>query len=314
MVILIRENMKTMCKTQSINCLGSSARKWGLFVFALLSTPVSAHSGTGVDKQPGPSFDCTKVTGGIEKAICDNSELSQLDFDLGKAYKVAKAIDPNIKHEQRLWIKQRNKCKGKKQQACLKKNYLSRTETLQQTVERGIKLPAGWENFHLSRWLKVFNKTCSADWVDETDQHDRLVDRTELNNTSELLALGCSLAAYQDSHLVYLLTKYKDGVYAKQIIFLRPFYKDDWKVALTDKMIGYLKFYEKDQTLRALRSYTGAGTCGYIVSYNISDLYNSEPLKPTEIKAEYDCDKGIVYDNWPNISLPLSLGTNSEKW
>jgi len=162
--------------------------------------------------------------------------------------------------------------------------------------------------------LKIFNKTCSAGWVDETEQHDRLVDRTKLNKTTELLALGCSLAAYQDSHLVYLLTKYKDGVYAKQIIFSRPFYQEGWKVALTEKMVGYLKLYEEDQTLRALRSYTGTGTCGYIVNYNVSDLYQAKPLKPVGLKGENDCEKGIAPEDWPDISLPLPLTTGSNEW
>jgi len=286
------------------------------FVAILFYIPASVFSS---NKQPEMSFNCAEIFGGIAKVICDSRELSQLDSAMVEVYKVAKEINPSIKHEQYLWLKQRNKCSGEKQPACLKKSYLSRARALQLAIERGVKVPDGWENFYLSGWIKVVNKICTTDRFDEVEQHDRLVNRIRLNKTSELLVLGCSFAANQDGHLVYLLARYKEGVYAKQVTFFRPFYHKGWKMMSVEKMNGPVTLYKKDQTFGVLRRYTQKGTCGYSVSYNVSDLYRSEPLeplKPVKLKAEYDCDRGTGYNNWPDITLPLPLSSeiNLKSW
>ncbi len=83
---------------------------------------------------------------------------------------------------------------------------------------------------------------------------------------------------------------------------------------MSDKLTGGITLRENNQVLSVFMHSGGGGTCGYIVNYNVSDLYNSKPLKPVRLKAEYDCDKGIVFDNWPNIPLPLSLGIRQEDW
>ena len=314
MATLIRVNMKTMLKIQSMNYSGFIVRKWGLFVpfvFVLLSASVSAHSDTDADKQPGPSFNCAKVTRGTEKIICDSRELSQLDLDLSKAYKAAKAIDPSIKHEQRLWIKQRNKCKGEKQQACLKKSYRSRTEALQLTIKRGIRIPTGWEHFVQSKWLNILNKEC---YFKGNEEYIRYVNHTKLGDGAELLTVACMLGAYQDSHLVYLLRKYENTLYAKQVTFIRPVYEGEWKVFLTEKIVGNLRFIDSTQTLTTLSRSSGLGTCGYVVSYSVSDLYQAKPLKPVGLKGENDCEKGIAPEDWPDILLPLPLTTGSNEW
>lgn len=59
------------------------------------------------------SFDCAKAASKVEKLICDNAELSQLDEDLSAAYKAAlkdAAHAELIRQSQKQWINKRNTC------------------------------------------------------------------------------------------------------------------------------------------------------------------------------------------------------------
>lgn len=73
------------------------------------------------------SFDCNKATTLVEKAICSEAQLSELDERLTQFYKqgLANADDADVlKFEQKLWLKNvRNKCHGS---ACLKRAYIDR--------------------------------------------------------------------------------------------------------------------------------------------------------------------------------------------
>ncbi len=65
----------------------------------------------------GASFDCTKAKSDVEKAICQDDELSKLDEKLSSFYieildgTFSKEEQENIKQAQRNWIKERNECK-----------------------------------------------------------------------------------------------------------------------------------------------------------------------------------------------------------
>lgn len=90
-------------------------------VFALLVTgsPVLAAS-----------FDCSKASSLVEKAICADSELSELDSALARAYKgalTAAANPAGLKAEQRSWIASRDQCKDA---ACLRSAYQMRVAAL----------------------------------------------------------------------------------------------------------------------------------------------------------------------------------------
>ncbi|MCG3861829.1 DUF1311 domain-containing protein [Psychrobacter sp. Ps5] len=77
------------------------------------------------------SFDCGKASTWIEKTVCSNSELSQLDENMAKKYKAELASADNedysqnhrviTKNAQRQWLKfQRNTCQS---EACLIREY-----------------------------------------------------------------------------------------------------------------------------------------------------------------------------------------------
>jgi uncharacterized protein YecT (DUF1311 family) len=63
----------------------------------------------------GPTFDCAKAQGEVEKLICSDPSLSALDQKLAEVYKAAFAkakdgLDRQLTVDQRGWIKGRNEC------------------------------------------------------------------------------------------------------------------------------------------------------------------------------------------------------------
>ncbi|MEI6705842.1 MAG: lysozyme inhibitor LprI family protein [Methylococcales bacterium] len=76
------------------------------------------------------SFDCQKAKTFIEKAICQNPDLSQLDDELGSLYQLALTDNKNpavFKKQQLGWLKQRDTCQTVD---CVKKSYKQRIATL----------------------------------------------------------------------------------------------------------------------------------------------------------------------------------------
>ncbi len=103
-----------------------------LLLFFLSCLPRETYAGTT------PSYDCTEVKdGSIERLICNDEILAQLDMKLSQIYLAAskKAIDeqpPMLKTEQRGWIKGRNDCwKEQDQYQCIKNSYRYRIAELQ---------------------------------------------------------------------------------------------------------------------------------------------------------------------------------------
>lgn len=77
------------------------------------------------------SFDCAKGATSIEKTICSDSQLSELDSQLLQSYKKAISTSPDadgLKFEQKEWLKNiRNKCTDA---GCMKQAYTERISTL----------------------------------------------------------------------------------------------------------------------------------------------------------------------------------------
>ncbi len=76
------------------------------------------------------SFNCQKAKTFIEKAICQNPELSDLDDELGSLYQLALTDNKNpavFKKQQLGWLKQRDTCQTVD---CVKKSYKQRIATL----------------------------------------------------------------------------------------------------------------------------------------------------------------------------------------
>src|SRR5512139_3129159 len=90
---------------------------------ALLSTAAFAAK---------PSFNCSKASHEVEKLICQDDELAQLDVSLMNLYNTLLKNTPSakkkqLKAEQNGWVKGRNDCwKADDQRACIKGEYESR--------------------------------------------------------------------------------------------------------------------------------------------------------------------------------------------
>lgn len=101
-------------------------------------TSGSAGNLAGAAMARGPSYACDTVrSGSIEEMICKDEELSALDRTLSSVYaaasqKAANERPPQLKAEQRGWIKGRNECwKSDDQGGCVRDAYRRRIAELQ---------------------------------------------------------------------------------------------------------------------------------------------------------------------------------------
>ena len=87
-------------------------------------------------KAQGASFDCNRANGFVEKTICTDKELSDLDSSLASSYQKAieEADQPSqVQEDQKAWIKKsRSACKSAD---CLKQTYQERIEELAESKE-----------------------------------------------------------------------------------------------------------------------------------------------------------------------------------
>ena len=115
-----------------------------MFSMAFLSLALSTAAGAA-------GFDCGKAASAVEKTVCANPALSDLDEYLGRYYAVAlEALGDGascLKADQRNWLKTvRNPCGG--DGACLSAAYLSRLATLDglqpgASALKNVELPRG---------------------------------------------------------------------------------------------------------------------------------------------------------------------------
>lgn len=96
------------------------------------------------------SFDCSKAVGKIEKIICSDTTLSQLDTNLGAAFNSIKTTNPKIVNEQKKWLhEQRNVCQ---EVQCLVSAYNDRINELKKIGDCPID-----ENLLIGSWARVKN-------------------------------------------------------------------------------------------------------------------------------------------------------------
>jgi uncharacterized protein len=83
-----------------------------------------------------PSFKCTPQAKEVEKLICNDAELAQMDVTMAGLYKrvmknTPKADQQELKAEQRGWLEGRNDCwKAANHKACVKADYEARIQEL----------------------------------------------------------------------------------------------------------------------------------------------------------------------------------------
>lgn len=83
-----------------------------------------------------PSFDCAKASSDVEKLICKDAELAQLDNSLASLYSTVLKNTPaaeqkSLKAEQRGWVKGRDDCwKSDDLRGCVAGEYRARIAEL----------------------------------------------------------------------------------------------------------------------------------------------------------------------------------------
>lgn len=83
-----------------------------------------------------PSFDCAKATHDVEKLICSDAGLADLDRSLSSLYSTLLKHTPEsqqkgLKTEQRGWVKGRNDCwKSNDMRGCVASEYKARIDEL----------------------------------------------------------------------------------------------------------------------------------------------------------------------------------------
>ena len=100
------------------------------------------------------SYNCANAKPGVEKKICGNDELSDLDDQLGALYRQARASshdDKRLKSEQQLWLEMRNKCRTT---ACLSAAYEGRIKELSQSMEIHFD-PKVWVNARMRKIKEI---------------------------------------------------------------------------------------------------------------------------------------------------------------
>jgi len=121
------------------------------------------------------SFDCAKAGTKVEKLICSNEKISQLDEEMAVTFKEAVKREPQtIKEQQRNWIKVRNSCNGEN---CVLEAYQNRISELNEFVRSFDK-----EMNYLARAKQEEQKNLDKTEFKPTDKDKRIIDYAHLAN------------------------------------------------------------------------------------------------------------------------------------
>ena len=105
--------------------------------FEVVSGPL--RQATGAPSQARPSFDCNLARSSSEQRICSDSELAQLDRDLGRLHARAKNSTTDAaafrRQNDREWRRRESTCRGDRE--CLLDWYAHRRDQLLEDLEEG---------------------------------------------------------------------------------------------------------------------------------------------------------------------------------
>jgi len=141
-------------------------RAWAVAGLTLLSLEARAAS-----------FDCQKATTAIEKLVCSDARLSELDGKLADVYRRALSIAARpdaLKAEQRAWLTaERAKCADV---ACLRETYQRRIIALRNVADAGFVAPAGGDDAYSFFTTPFVNPRLVEDLaVGESDHGDQVL-------------------------------------------------------------------------------------------------------------------------------------------
>jgi uncharacterized protein len=104
-----------------------------------LCATASLHAST---RTPAPifktSFDCAQARESVEKLICRDAQLAQMDWEVQRLYLLALTDEHSVPRpdkvetDQQFWIHARNQCAGAQAKACAIRSYAERAHQLRQ--------------------------------------------------------------------------------------------------------------------------------------------------------------------------------------
>lgn len=272
-------------------------------IFTVSCTADTSDKNTTIANTKGPAFDCNKASTVVEKAICNNPQLSQLDLTLSGLYKAAITKDSGIKAEQRKWLKQRNKCNENQLEACLEKSYAKRIKQLSTSNNtKSTNLPAQWRDLNHIQWINylALSKRCS---LKENTKHIRFLEVIKINEQHDFLSITCEPGAYQDKSINFLISHSESVPNLREVKFNELYFDNNWKQQSANKVTGYINIDLKSKKIIITRRYVGSWSCGYIAHYSLDDVFKTTILKVLSAKADNNCDNGIRRDEWPEVVI-----------
>jgi uncharacterized protein len=113
------------------------------FFTCLLAASVCAATSTCANAAPSPifktSFDCAKAQASVEKLICRDPQLAQMDIELTRLYRLALTDEHSVPRpdqviiDQQFWIEARNQCGSEREpKVCTIRRYAERAHQLRQ--------------------------------------------------------------------------------------------------------------------------------------------------------------------------------------
>lgn len=113
------------------------------FFTCLLAVSMCAATSTCANAAPSPilktSFDCATARVTVEKLICRDPQLKQMDIELTRLYRLALTDDHSVPRpdkvviDQRFWIEARNQCGSEREpKLCTIRRYAERAQQLRQ--------------------------------------------------------------------------------------------------------------------------------------------------------------------------------------
>ncbi|MDB5984130.1 MAG: hypothetical protein JWQ69_5145 [Pseudomonas sp.] len=113
------------------------------FFTCLLAASVCAATSTCANAAPSPilktSFDCAKAQASVEKLICRDPQLMQMDIELTRLYRLALTDEHSVPRpdkviiDQQFWIEARNQCGSEREpKVCTIRRYAERAHQLRQ--------------------------------------------------------------------------------------------------------------------------------------------------------------------------------------
>ncbi|MET0845141.1 MAG: MliC family protein [Pseudomonas sp.] len=105
----------------------------------LLAACVCMAASTCAKAAPPPGIDCAQARASVEKLICRDRQLMQMDNELTRLYRLALTDERSVPTpddviiDQQFWIAARNECaSGPEQKACVIRSYAERAHQLRQ--------------------------------------------------------------------------------------------------------------------------------------------------------------------------------------